>query len=68
MDRAVSDVVRWRRSSFCEQGACVEAALVGGAVAVRNSRDADGRVLTYPRGAWQDFLARAKNGDFDAFA
>jgi hypothetical protein len=40
----------------------------GGAVAVRNSRDADGPALIYPRAEMAAFLWSMKNGEFDALA
>jgi hypothetical protein len=63
---ALQDVtwVRSRRSAM--EGNCVEmAALPGGAVALRNSRDPDGPALIYTRAEIVAFLAGARDGDFD---
>ena len=59
----------WVKSSLSfSNGNCVEvAALPGGGVGVRNSRDMDGRVLRFTRAEWQAFLGGARLGEFDAF-
>lgn len=65
--RASSLDVRWiksRRSNA--EGNCVEvAALSGGYVAMRNSRDPDGPALVYTPAEIAAFLAGAKDGEFD---
>jgi hypothetical protein len=56
----------WRRSSFSQDGECVEAAfLLDGGVALRHSNDPEGSVLIYTRGEWDAFLKGAKDGEFD---
>ena len=56
----------WVKSSLSfSNGNCVEVAELGGAVGVRNSRDPDGPVLRFPRGAWAAFLGAARRGEFD---
>ena len=59
----------WVRSSLSfSNGNCVEVAeLSGGSVAVRNSRDPEGPVLTFTRGEWEAFLGGARLGEFDRF-
>ncbi len=57
----------WRKSRHSGyNGNCVEvAALVDGAVAVRNSRDPHGPALVYTRAEIAAFLAGVKDGEFD---
>ena len=55
----------WRRSSLCASGSCVEVSVVGDRVALRDSKEQDGPVLTFDSPAWTEFLAGARNGDFD---
>jgi hypothetical protein len=58
----------WRKSSYSSNngGNCVEVARnLPGIVAVRDSKDPDGRALRFTPEAWQAFLASARNGDFN---
>jgi hypothetical protein len=57
----------WTKSSYSGAiGNCVEvAALVGGDVAMRNSRFPEGPALVYTRAEITAFLAGAKDGEFD---
>jgi hypothetical protein len=54
----------WQRSRHCDAGSCVEAAPIGGEVAVRDSKDPDGPVLRFTAGEWSAFLAGVRDGDF----
>ena len=58
---------RWVKSSQSyANGNCVEVAdLPGGAIGVRNSRDAEGPVLRFTSGEWRAFLGGVRNGEFD---
>lgn len=60
--------VTWIKSSHSNAtGNCVEmAALPGGRIAVRNSRDPHGPALVYTREEIAAFVAGARDGDFDA--
>ena len=59
----------WVKSSLSfSNGNCVEvAALPGGGVGVRNSRDPHGPVLRFTPAEWQAFLGGARLGEFDGF-
>jgi len=56
--------LRWLKSSACESGGCLEVAVVGGAVLLRQSGAPD-EVLTLSNAEWLTFLAGVKAGDFD---
>ena len=60
----------WRKSSFSGSGGngggCVEvAALPGGAVAVRDTKDRARTAHRYPAAEWITFLAGVRAGEFD---
>jgi hypothetical protein len=57
----------WRRSSFCNGAStCVEfAALPDGGVAMRDSKDPEGPVLTFTADEWAAFTAGVRGGEFD---
>jgi hypothetical protein len=56
--------LRWFKSSYSgsDGGDCIEVAASPGIVHVRDSKDADGPVLSFPRGEWHAFVAYAKDG------
>jgi len=58
---------KWQKSGRSNpSGNCVEiAALPGGGVAVRNSRDPEGPALIYTVAEIAAFIAGARDGDFD---
>lgn len=56
----------WCKASASGVGNCVEvAAMEGGGVAVRDSKDLSGLVLCFGRGEWEAFLAGVRAGEFD---
>ena len=51
----------WRKSTYSSGGGngdCVEVASMADNVAVRDSKNPDGPVLTFPAAVWRVFLAR----------
>lgn len=60
---------KWRKSSYSSGSGgndnCVEVAVLGQAVAVRDSKNSGGAALTYVPAPWHAFLTAAKAGHFD---
>ena len=58
---------RWRKSTRSgSSGNCVEVAdNLPGVVAVRDSKDKTGPVLTFTPDEWQAFVGGVKDGEFD---
>ena len=59
----------WRTSSRSQVSNCVQVAQLGAdraaPVAVRDSKDPSGPVLVFGRDRWREFVAAAKEGEFD---
>ncbi|GAA2119315.1 DUF397 domain-containing protein [Streptomyces synnematoformans] len=55
----------WFKSSYSGQnGECVEVRLGADGVGVRDSKDPEGGMLGVGCGAWADFVAALKRGEF----
>lgn len=52
------------KSRRCESHACLEAAVVGDGILVRNSVDPEG-TLMFTREEWVAFVGGVRDGDFD---
>ncbi len=65
MDSSQLDGLKWRRSSRCDGGACVEVTLTRDGIKVRRAGDPDGMVLTIQAGGWREFVADVQAGRFD---
>lgn len=55
----------WRKSSRSGDQNCVEVADSAGTIKVRDSKDVEGPILTFPTAGWATFLYAAKAGEFD---
>lgn len=61
-----SRAFQWRTSSACTTNNCVQvAAADADTVAVRDSKNPDGTILSYTSAEWRDFILGAKRGEFD---
>ena len=66
MAEPMSEAPRWRKSSRSGDGGdCVEATALGERVGVRDSKDPDGPVLTFPLPVWRAFVAAIRRGEYD---
>ncbi|MEV5407842.1 DUF397 domain-containing protein [Thermopolyspora sp. NPDC052614] len=54
--------VKWRKSAHSQGSSnnCVEVARLGGMIAIRDSKNPDGRVLVCSLKAWQRFIRDLK--------
>jgi hypothetical protein len=50
--------IAWRKSTASNTGGCVEVAVVGGSMLIRDSGNPDNAVLRFPSASWSAFLAR----------
>jgi hypothetical protein len=58
--------LQWRKAKASESNGCVEVApLPNGGVAVRDSKNERGPVLSFSRHEWVSFLDGMANGEFD---
>jgi hypothetical protein len=55
----------WRKSSHSNANGCVEVALLGDEVAIRDSKDPTGPVVMFTEHEWRAFLAGVRDGEFD---
>ena len=54
----------WRKSSASGEAQCVEVAVVGASILVRDSKNPGGPVLAFTRSEWDAFLTGIRNGEF----
>jgi Domain of unknown function (DUF397) len=55
----------WRKSWLSHSNGCVEVAMLGEGVAVRDSKDQNGPVLVFSRHEWAAFVGGVRAGQFD---
>ena len=55
----------WRKSTYSNNGECVEVAALDRLVGVRDSKDRGGAILFFTHGEWNAFLAGTRTGEFD---
>ena len=55
----------WRTSSLCDLNGCVEVAILGDRVAVRDAKDRSGPVLVFTPAEWAAFVGGVRGGEFD---
>jgi hypothetical protein len=57
---------KWRRSTHCADGACVEVAAGSEFILMRDSKDPDQPHLSFDRVAWANFVSEVKSGRFQS--
>lgn len=55
---------QWRRSTRCSTGACTAVRLAAGVVEVADSKLDESPVLRFGPGAWRQFVAAIRDGEF----
>jgi len=56
----LDNVLKWRKSSRCDGGACIEIAIQNHAILLRSSVDPDGPILAFTPTAWRDLIVGIK--------
>jgi Domain of unknown function (DUF397) len=57
--------VAWKKSKHSAAGNCVEVAFADNLVGVRDSKDPQGRTLTFTPAEWRAFVRGVRDGEFD---
>lgn len=65
MSRSAFEGATWHKSSRSQSGDCVEVALIGDVVGLRDSKNPDQGVLAFSPREWSAFVQGVKRGDFD---
>ncbi|HEU4396355.1 MAG TPA: DUF397 domain-containing protein [Actinomycetota bacterium] len=56
---------KWRTSTVCANGTCVQVAFLEDLVGLRDSKDRRGPVLVFSSSEWKAFVDGMRGGDFD---
>jgi hypothetical protein len=62
---ANGNCVEWRKSSYSGTCECVEVRHDHTMASVRDSKDPNGGMLTFPADTWSAFISGVKDGRFD---
>lgn len=57
----------WRVAQRCDGGACVRVASASEMIAMGDSKNPAGPVLSFTRSEWEAFVTGVKRGEFDGF-
>jgi hypothetical protein len=57
--------ITWRTSSFTDGVQCVEVAVIGEDIAVRDTKNREAATLNFTRGEMRAFIQGVKAGEFD---
>jgi len=57
-------MAKWKKSSFCADGTCVEVAWDGDEVLMRDSKNLDQPPLRFKQATWVEFTGRITKGEF----
>jgi Domain of unknown function (DUF397) len=60
-----SGYAEWRKSTRSGSNGCVEVAFSSDRIAVRDSKDRSGPVLTFTPTEWEAFVGGVRDGEFD---
>jgi hypothetical protein len=56
----------WLHASSCQSGECVEVSRRNGVIFLRDSKEADRCVLSFPVQHWRSFVRAIKVGEFES--
>jgi hypothetical protein len=64
VDVVAQTTMRWQKSSFCADGACIEVAFDGDDVAIRDGKNRSADALRFTRDEWKAFVRGIKADEF----